>query len=238
MITYLTRLHLVGYCLYSFTCDKPPDHSSTESLSSSLHEAKMTIRPDPKPWIVQKYGGTSLGKLLDKVCGTIIPSYLKTYNVAVVCSALSGTTKASGTTSLLLDCLRCAEIVGVESIGHINATIDSIRDAHLDKLQSFQAYSNDTSDLLLSETTLGVVNDCEEIRRFLLAAHVRLGSKEQWSQSVLLCTNGFAVPPGRGRSVCTLQRPRALIRREIGVQDRGGCVDHQGGHSCSSHQPG
>ncbi|KAJ9401984.1 hypothetical protein DTO282F9_1274 [Paecilomyces variotii] len=132
----------------------------------------MTIRPDPKPWIVQKYGGTSLGKLLDKVCGTIIPSYLKTYNVAVVCSALSGTTKASGTTSLLLDCLRCAEIVGVESIGHINATIDSIRDAHLDKLQSFRAYSNDTSDLLLSETTLSVVNDCEEIRRFLLAAHV------------------------------------------------------------------
>ncbi|KAL1852207.1 Aspartokinase [Paecilomyces lecythidis] len=132
----------------------------------------MTIRLIQKPWIVQKYGGTSLGKLLDKVCGTIIPSYLEKHNVAVICSALSGTTKASGTTSMLLDCVRCAEIVGAESISHINATLDSIRDAHLAKLNSFQVRSNSSCDLLLSETTKSVVNDCDEIRTFLLAAHV------------------------------------------------------------------
>lgn len=139
----------------------------------------MTIRPEPKPWVVQKYGGTSLGKLLDKVCGTIIPSYLEKYNVAVVCSALSGTTKASGTTSRLLDCLQYAEVVGVESITCVNTAIDSIRDAHLDKLHSFRAYSRDTSDLLLNETVVRVVNDCEEIRKFLLAAQVRLLSSRE-----------------------------------------------------------
>ncbi|GAD93985.1 aspartate kinase, putative [Paecilomyces variotii No. 5] len=132
----------------------------------------MTIRPNQKPWIVQKYGGTSLGKLLDKVCGTIIPSYLENHNVAVICSALSGATKASGTTSMLLDCLRCAEIVGAESISHINMTLDRIRDVHIDKINSFRGHSNSSSDLLLIETTKSIVNDCDEIRRFLLAAHV------------------------------------------------------------------
>jgi aspartate kinase len=137
----------------------------------------MTIRREPKPWVVQKYGGTSLGKLLDKVCATIIPSYLEKYNVAVICSALSGTTKASGTTSLLLDCLQCAEVVGMESIRCIDTAIDSIRDAHLDKLHSFRAYSSNTSDLLLNEAVVSVVNDCEEIRKFLLAAQVCLLSR-------------------------------------------------------------
>ncbi|KGO61217.1 Aspartate kinase, monofunctional class [Penicillium expansum] len=130
----------------------------------------MTIHPAPKEWIVQKYGGTSLGKLLDKVCGAIIPAYLENYNVAVICSALSGTTKANGTTSLLLECLRYAEVVGVESISHINAMIDKVRDAHLDKLQTLRAYSSDTNDLLLSESIVNMVSDCEEVRKFLLAA--------------------------------------------------------------------
>ncbi|KAJ5518755.1 Aspartate kinase monofunctional class [Penicillium expansum] len=134
----------------------------------------MTIHPAPKEWIVQKYGGTSLGKLLDKVCGAIIPAYLENYNVAVICSALSGTTKANGTTSLLLECLRYAEVVGVESISHINAMIDKVRDTHLDKLQALRAYSSDTNDLLLSESIVNMVSDCEEVRKFLLAA-------QEWS---------------------------------------------------------
>lgn len=141
----------------------------------------MTIHPAPKEWIVQKYGGTSLGKLLDKVCGAIIPAYLENYNVAVICSALSGTTKANGTTSLLLECLRYAEVVGVESISHINAMIDKVRDAHLDKLQTLRAYSSDTNDLLLSESIVNMVSDCEEVRKFLLAAQVCLFLKQEWS---------------------------------------------------------
>lgn len=168
----------LGFCC--LTRDRLLYHLATERNEKIPHEAKMTIRLIQKPWIVQKYGGTSLGKLLDKVCGTIIPSYLEKHNVAVICSALSGTTKASGTTSMLLDCLRCAEIVGAESISHINATLDSIRDAHLAKLNSFQVPSNNSCDLLLSETTKSIVNDCDEIRTFLLAAHVCLYQKKSF----------------------------------------------------------
>lgn len=55
-------------------------------------------------WIVQKYGGTSVGKQLHTIANVIAPSYLANGNVrlAIVCSARSGQTKALGTTNLLL----------------------------------------------------------------------------------------------------------------------------------------
>ncbi|KAL7418051.1 Aspartate/glutamate/uridylate kinase [Mrakia frigida] len=58
--------------------------------------------PAEAGWIVQKYGGTSVGKFLDAITGNIIPSYLNQNRVVVVCSARSGTTKSNGTTNLLL----------------------------------------------------------------------------------------------------------------------------------------
>ncbi|KAK4701890.1 aspartate kinase, partial [Phenoliferia sp. Uapishka_3] len=55
------------------------------------------------PVIVQKYGGTSVGKFLSVIGSEIIPSYLDGGNrVVVVCSARSGTSKSTGTTNLLL----------------------------------------------------------------------------------------------------------------------------------------
>ncbi|WFD31994.1 aspartate kinase [Malassezia sp. CBS 17886] len=62
----------------------------------------MSAPPADAPWIVQKYGGTSVGKFLDTIVGTICPSYQATHRVAIVCSARSGKTKALGTTTLLL----------------------------------------------------------------------------------------------------------------------------------------
>ena len=53
-------------------------------------------------WIIQKYGGTSVGKFLDTISQQIVPSYLAGNKVAIVCSARSGQTKALGTTNLLL----------------------------------------------------------------------------------------------------------------------------------------
>ncbi|SNX82237.1 probable HOM3 - L-aspartate 4-P-transferase [Melanopsichium pennsylvanicum] len=53
-------------------------------------------------WIIQKYGGTSVGKFLHTIATQIVPSYLAGHKVAIVCSARSGQTKALGTTNLLL----------------------------------------------------------------------------------------------------------------------------------------
>ncbi|KAI9599511.1 Aspartate/glutamate/uridylate kinase [Syncephalis fuscata] len=63
---------------------------------------------DDKPWLVLKFGGTSVGKFLDTIVNDIIRTLLDDYRVIVVCSARSTDNKREGTTSRLL---RAAEAV-------------------------------------------------------------------------------------------------------------------------------
>ncbi|KAI0634832.1 aspartate kinase [Trametes polyzona] len=89
----------------------PTSMSAPSSRSSSLSSPTVprtppnmhqnTIDPAAK-WLVQKYGGTSVGKFAAKIAEDIIPEYLDQHKVAIVCSARSGSTKALGTTNLLL----------------------------------------------------------------------------------------------------------------------------------------
>lgn len=72
---------------------------------ASAPRAPASSSPPAQPsqsWIVQKYGGTSVGKFLSTIVHEIVPSYRAAHRVAVVCSARSGKTKALGTTNLLL----------------------------------------------------------------------------------------------------------------------------------------
>ncbi|GKT71167.1 aspartate kinase [Colletotrichum tofieldiae] len=135
----------------------------------------MECAKDNRPWLVQKYGGTSLGKLLETICSKIIPSHLRDYNLVVVCSALSGSTKASGTTSLLLECIGHAE-AGLPAQAQLNRTIDAIRDSHVLLLEKHLVNSNGTrSDLchdIFDTTKTVIVKECESLRGFLLAAQI------------------------------------------------------------------
>ncbi|KAJ9145021.1 Aspartokinase [Pleurostoma richardsiae] len=124
-----------------------------------------------RPWLVQKYGGTSLGKLLDTICNNIIPSYSDDNNVIVVCSALSGTTKATGTTSLLLECISLAES-GFAAQELLNRTIDIIRDNHLRVLDKYLANRDGTRNDVHATTAAALEEECESLRRFLLAAQI------------------------------------------------------------------
>ncbi|KAI0062615.1 aspartate kinase [Artomyces pyxidatus] len=65
----------------------------------NLHQ--NTIDPAAQ-WLVQKYGGTSVGKFAAQIAEDIVPDYLDQHKLAIVCSARSGSTKALGTTNLLL----------------------------------------------------------------------------------------------------------------------------------------
>ncbi|KAJ7753789.1 Aspartate/glutamate/uridylate kinase [Mycena metata] len=77
--------------------------SSSSSRSSSLSSSPPRTPPnlhqnsiDPSSrWLVQKFGGTSVGKFAVNIAKDIVSSQ-------VVCSARSGSTKALGTTNLLL----------------------------------------------------------------------------------------------------------------------------------------
>ncbi|KAK0537198.1 Aspartokinase [Tilletia horrida] len=81
--------------------------AAAAAASSSLPHAQATApaiasAADARPWIVQKYGGTSVGKFLPTIAQSIAPSYLRDNRLIIVCSARSGQTKALGTTNLLL----------------------------------------------------------------------------------------------------------------------------------------
>jgi aspartate kinase len=111
----------------------PSDSPSSPSLSSidsspqpgtppNLHQ--NTIDHNAR-WVVQKYGGTSVGKFAAQIAENIVPyakvsfslppfrtsgrptsetpsDYLDKFKLAIVCSARSGSTKSLGTTNLLL----------------------------------------------------------------------------------------------------------------------------------------
>jgi hypothetical protein len=56
-------------------------------------------RPVSSSYVVQKYGGTSVGKFASKIVADVIKPSLAKDNVAVVCSAVSSKVKADGTTN-------------------------------------------------------------------------------------------------------------------------------------------
>ncbi|KAG6813262.1 hypothetical protein H0H92_012676 [Tricholoma furcatifolium] len=81
---------------------RSPVSSNSSSLPRTppnLHQ--NTIDPSAQ-WLVQKFGGTSVGKFAVKIAEDIVANYIDQHKVAIVCSARSGSTKALGTTNLLL----------------------------------------------------------------------------------------------------------------------------------------
>ncbi|KAF8496979.1 Aspartate/glutamate/uridylate kinase [Gautieria morchelliformis] len=132
-------------------------------------------------WIVQKYGGTSVGKFAVKIAEEIIPSYLERHRVAVVCSARSGSTKALGTTNLLLraasEALRGSPspsgsgtpngTAPVAQTPHFNATVDLLKADHV-----AAATCAVRDPLRLKELVSEIEHDCEALRGFLFATQV------------------------------------------------------------------
>ncbi|KAL4073673.1 Aspartate/glutamate/uridylate kinase [Scleroderma citrinum] len=70
-------------------------------MSSTFNLRQNTTDPDAQ-WLVQKFGGTSVGKFALEIAKQIVPAYIHQHKLALVCSARSGSTKALGTTNLLL----------------------------------------------------------------------------------------------------------------------------------------
>lgn len=60
-------------------------------------------------WVVQKFGGTSVGKFADKIALDIVKTHVRHARLVLVCSARSTDTKAEGTTNRLLKAAKEAE---------------------------------------------------------------------------------------------------------------------------------
>ena len=85
-------------------------------------------------WVIQKFGGTSVGKFPTQIVDEIIKFYSQglNHNVAVVCSARSSYTKAEGTTSRLL---KCCDLASQEA--EFNNVIEVISQDHIDNAERF-----------------------------------------------------------------------------------------------------
>ncbi|KAK5113760.1 hypothetical protein LTR85_010777 [Meristemomyces frigidus] len=131
----------------------------------------MLNQPQIKPWIVQKYGGTSIGKLLPQIIDETIPHALQSARVAVVCSARSGTTKTNGTTSLLISAIRAAT-ASKTNTRELDRIIDALEAEHLQAacLALRNGCASTECARLLSELQAHMQRDCDGVRQVLHAA--------------------------------------------------------------------
>ncbi|KAI9250208.1 Aspartate/glutamate/uridylate kinase [Phascolomyces articulosus] len=131
-----------------------------------MHTTPQQLRQNPSdlPWVVQKYGGTSVGKFLDTIASDIVPSYLETNRVVIVCSARSGETKEKGTTNQLL---RAAEEALTQGS---NKHLDIVKELTSDHLKA--ARSLVKNQTILEQLEGQIQKDCMKLRSFLQAAEI------------------------------------------------------------------
>lgn len=134
-----------------------------------------------KQWLVQKYGGTSIGKLLPTISDRIIPSYLSSHRVAVVCSARSGATKSTGTTSLLLEAIRLATL-GDRHLAELNTIVEQIKNQHL--IAAKEAIEEKAVEVLQT-VQIQIKKDCEKLHSLLNATIMLAEISDRTSDRVL-----------------------------------------------------
>ncbi|GAN04411.1 aspartate kinase [Mucor ambiguus] len=127
-------------------------------------QLSLMSNPTHLPWIVQKYGGTSVGKFLNEIADTIIPTYIKTNKVVIVCSARSGESKDKGTTNMLL---RAAEEALTEGSEKHLEIVEEITNDHLNAARSV-IKNKEILDHLESQ----LKKECLKLRSFLEAAEI------------------------------------------------------------------
>lgn len=126
---------------------------STVSLSSSFSSGG---------WIVQKFGGTSVGKFPEKIADDIVKVFSETNKVAVVCSARSSNTKSEGTTSRLL---KAADLASID--GDYESILKIVREDHIENAKA------KIQDIKILEKLLQDTNfECDQVLKLLHASQI------------------------------------------------------------------
>ncbi|SAL94928.1 hypothetical protein [Absidia glauca] len=116
------------------------------------------------PWVVQKFGGTSVGKFLDNIANQVVKEYVKQNRLVVVCSARSGESKQNGTTNRLIRAANYALQPGCDGFWE-----------ELDKI--LKEHTEVANDIIQDETIrknliADIEYDCEKLTSFLKAAQI------------------------------------------------------------------
>ncbi|KAI9144449.1 aspartate kinase [Paraphysoderma sedebokerense] len=157
--------------------DSVPPHPTSTSPSSktALTGSRMlsvsNIMADiDLPWIVMKFGGTSVGNAerLLNVAG-IVGNTIHNYRPVLVCSAMSSQKKSEGTTSRLL---RAAEETLIPNSKLYLDIIDIIERDHLQAATEAIFPDSVESTKLLNELINDVKKECNRLKEFLKAVEV------------------------------------------------------------------
>ncbi|KAF2457008.1 Aspartate/glutamate/uridylate kinase [Lineolata rhizophorae] len=115
----------------------------------------------PGGWVVQKFGGTSVGKFPLNITG-IVEAGVKNNRIAIVCSARSNNTKIEGTTNRLLRAAREAEKAGTR---HYDPIVATVRDDHI-----ASGVANIKTEDILASYNLAVEAECASLTKILESA--------------------------------------------------------------------
>lgn len=124
-------------------------------------------------WVVQKFGGTSVGKFPDKIARDIVRANLSRHRVAVVCSARSTGKKAEGTTSRLLAVFKKLKDIATPISSEekqqelIEQATELIRDVCNDHVNASKTFVKDPQlrDGLIAK----LKSECQELIEYIMA---------------------------------------------------------------------
>ncbi|KAH3669470.1 hypothetical protein OGAPHI_001591 [Ogataea philodendri] len=112
-------------------------------------------------WIVQKFGGTSVGKFPEQICDDIIKVYNESHKVVVVCSARSTHLKTQGTTTRLLT---AAELAADDKQEEFQQLLKLVQEDHVNNAKE-KIKNPELRERLVKET----VEEIEHVKRLLNA---------------------------------------------------------------------
>ncbi|QSZ35413.1 hypothetical protein DSL72_008283 [Monilinia vaccinii-corymbosi] len=163
----------------------------TEAQCSGNHDASPLISnatvDSHRSWVVQKFGGTSVGKFAVNIAEDIVRASLKDHRIAVVCSARSTGKKIEGTTSRLLEIFSVLQSVNSVKdsdsdqykslVSKYEDLVDVIRDDHISA-----AKSHIQDEAIASKLADDIRTECKEIREYRLAVerwHLEIDSRSK-----------------------------------------------------------
>ncbi|KAM0794418.1 putative aspartate kinase [Usnea florida] len=124
-------------------------------------KSEVSMSTQERHWVVQKYGGTCIGKFPEEIT-EIICNELERNRLAVVCSARSSGLKADGTTTKLLKA--AAEAAKGNSLAY-SSIVTRVRDDHVQA-----ATSTLRSPDLLASLTIEIERETDDLMKYLTAA--------------------------------------------------------------------
>ncbi|RVD88573.1 uncharacterized protein DFL_002753 [Arthrobotrys flagrans] len=145
---------------------QPSPPNSVNGDHSHMYNSVEFLRSNQAPagWIIQKFGGTSVGKFPEKIAEEIVKVYVAQNKVAIVCSARSTDTKAEGTTNRLLNA--AAQAMIADSTKYLDV-VDQIREDHIREARKL-IQSPELADELCNH----IEAECGKLASFLGAAQI------------------------------------------------------------------